>query len=167
MEANGAAAKRLKELRERTARCCCRFCGSPLEIRKIIFTGYDSRIEIFCSECNQIEYGTEPEIYLSAKYFVESMGFNYYSDLDDNAQTKKMNIAKVCDIMAWENKHMGFLKPEGFVVPLELNPTVLGNMLVMDEAELEVRLKEQQELRNNMEQGIDCETEYQTESKGI
>ena len=127
---------RLHELRERSARCCCRFCGGKLEIRKIIFTGYNARIEIFCSECNRIEYGTEPEIYLSAKYFVEAMQFNYYPDLDDNGQTKKMNIAKVCDIMAWENKHMGFLKPEGFAVPVELNPVILGDMLVMDEEEL-------------------------------
>ena len=127
---------RLQELRERSTRCCCRFCGSKLEIRKIIFTGYDERIEIFCSECNRIEYGTEPEIYLSAKYFVETMQFNYYSDLDDNVQTKKMNIAKVCDIMAWENKHMGFLKPEGFAVPVVLNPVILGNMLVLNEEEL-------------------------------
>ena len=147
MEANSAAAKRLKELRERTMRCCCRFCGSPLEIRKIVFTGYDSRIEVFCSECNQIEYGTEPELYLSAKYFVETMGFNYYPDLDDNVQTKKMNIAKVCDIMAWQNKHMGFLKADGFAVPVDLNPSILGNMLVMDEANLAERLAEREALK--------------------
>ncbi|MBR2009019.1 MAG: hypothetical protein IJ936_02725, partial [Peptococcaceae bacterium] len=143
-----AAAKRLKELRERTARCCCRFCGSSLEIRKIVFTGYDSRIELFCSECNQIEYGTEPELYLSAKYFVETMEFNYYPDLDDNVQTKKMNIAKVCDIMAWQNKHMGFLNADGFAVPVELNPSILGNMLVVNESELQERLEEQQTLKN-------------------
>lgn len=147
MKENSFAAKRLNELRKRTARCCCRFCGSSLEIRKIVFTGYDSRIEIFCTECNQIEYGTEPEIYTSAKYFVETMGFNYYSDLDDNEQTKKMNIAKVCDIMAWENKHMGFLKAEGFVIPVELNPTILGNMLVLDELALKEQLEEQERLR--------------------
>ena len=145
MDPNSTAAKRLQELRTRTARCCCRFCGSPLEIRKIIFTGYDSRIEIFCSECDQIEYGTEPEIYTSAKYFVESMGFNYYTDLDDNEQTKKMNIAKVCDIMAWENKHLGFLNADGFAVPLAINATVLGNVLVLDEDELEERIKAQEE----------------------
>ena len=73
---------------------------------------------------------------MSAKYFVEAMQFNYYPDLDDNGQTKKMNIAKVCDIMAWENKHMGFLKQEGFTVPIELNPAILGNMLVINEEEL-------------------------------
>ena len=148
MEKNSAAAKRLKELRERTARCCCRFCGSSLEIRKIVFTGYDSRIELFCSECNQIEYGTEPELYLSAKYFVETMEFNYYPDLDDNVQTKKMNIAKVCDIMACQNKHMGFLNADGFAVPVELNPSILGNMLVVNESELQERLEEQQTLKN-------------------
>lgn len=161
MEINNASTKRLNELRERTARCCCRFCGSPLEIRKIVFTGYDSRIEVFCSECNQIEYGTEPELYLSAKYFVETMGFNYYPDLDDNVQTKKMNIAKVCDIMAWQNKHMGFLKADGFAVPVELNPSILGNMLVMDEDELQERLDEQQMLVQNVVELPKIDTESQ------
>lgn len=127
------AAKRLQELRERSVRCCCRFCGGKLEIRKIVFAGYDARIEIFCSECDRIEYGIEPEIFQSAQYFVESMKFNYYSDLDDNEQTKKMNIAKVCDIMAWENKHLGFLKTNGFAVPIQLDSTILGNVLVIDE----------------------------------
>lgn len=135
--------KRLQELRERSTRCCCRFCGSKLEIRKIIFAGYDARIEIFCSACNRIEYGTEPEIYLSAKYFVEKMQFNYYADLDCNQQTKEMNIAKVCDIMAWENKHMGFLQSDGFAVPVQLNANVLGNMLVLDETQLTQALKEE------------------------
>ena len=152
MDKNSVAAQRLKELRARTARCCCRFCGSPLEIRKIIFTGYDSRIEIFCSECNQIEYGTEPEIYTSAKYFVESMGFNYYTDLDDNEQTKKMNIAKVCDIMSWENKHLGFLNSDGFAVPLAINATVLGNVLVLNEDELEERIKAQAEAKQEAQE---------------
>ena len=161
MEINNASTKRLNELRERTARCCCRFCGSSLEIRKIVFTGYDSRIELFCSECNQIEYGTEPELYLSAKYFVETMGFNYYPDLDDNVQTKKMNIAKVCDIMAWQNKHMGFLKADGFAVPVELNPSILGNMLVMDEDELQERLDEQQMLVQNVVELPKIDTESQ------
>ena len=149
MEKKTAAQKRLQELRERTARCCCRFCGSSLEIRKIVFTGYDSRIEVFCSECDQIEYGTEPELYLSAKYFVETMGFNYYPDLDDNVQTRKMNIAKVCDIMAWQNKHMGFLNADGFAVPINLNSSILGNMLVMDEDDLQARLKEQKALQES------------------
>lgn len=136
MEQKHLMNERLKELKTRTTRCCCRFCGSPLEIRKIIFAGYDSRIEVFCTECNKIEYGTEPEIYRSAKYFVETMGFNYYPDLDDNEQTKKMNIAKVCDIMAWENKHLGFLGQNGFTTSLNIDSTVLGNMLVIDEDEL-------------------------------
>ena len=161
MDPNSTAAKRLQELRTRTARCCCRFCGSPLEIRKIIFTGYDSRIEIFCSECDQIEYGTEPEIYTSAKYFVESMGFNYYTDLDDNEQTKKMNIAKVCDIMAWENKHLGFLNTDGFAVPLAINATVLGNVLVLDEDELEERIKAQEE------QAKEAQAASEPESQGV
>lgn len=50
----------------------------------------------------------EKEIYQSAEFFVEEMAFNHYPDLDDNQRRKQMNIAKVCEIMAWENRNMGF-----------------------------------------------------------
>jgi hypothetical protein len=49
--------------------------------------------------------------------------------------------------MAWQNKHMGFLKADGFAVPVDLNPSILGNMLVMDEANLAERLAEREALK--------------------
>ena len=43
------------------------------------------------------------------------MEFNYFNQLEENEQTRKMTIAKVCDIMAWENKTLGFLNNDGFI----------------------------------------------------
>lgn len=42
-----------------------------------------------------------PEIYQSAENFVDNLEFNHYPDLDQNPRTRRMNIAKVCEVMAW------------------------------------------------------------------
>lgn len=129
---------RLQELKGRVKRCCCRYCGSPLEIRRIIFSNFeDGRMEIFCTHCDRIEYGVEPEIYQSAQYFVEHFHFNWYTDLDDNSQTKQITIAKICDILAWQDKNLGFLDADGFKVPLEINSNLIGESLVFNNEELE------------------------------
>ena len=45
--------QRVKELTERVERCICRYCGSPLEIKRITFNNFeDARIEIFCTHCD-------------------------------------------------------------------------------------------------------------------
>ena len=109
MDIGYQSASRLEMLRQRVQRCVCKFCGQGLYLRRIIFSDYeDARVEIFCEHCGRIEFGVEREIYASARYFVEEMGFNYYPELDDNEQTRQMNIAKVCEIMAWENQNLGF-----------------------------------------------------------
>jgi len=129
---------RVEELRGRVKRCCCRYCGSKLEIRRIVFNNFeDARIEIFCTHCDRIEYGTEPEIYQSAKYFVEHFNFNWYTYLDDNAQTAQMTIAKICDIMAWQNKNLGFMDGNGFTVPVTINPNIIGSSMIFSNEELE------------------------------
>ena len=114
--------KRIDMLKARTKRCVCKYCGGRLKLRRIIFSDYeDARIEIFCRDCDRIEFGVEPEIYASAKFFVENSKFNCYPDLDDNEKTKQMTIAKVCEIMAWENQNIGIMDNEGFNIPLKLN----------------------------------------------
>ena len=129
---------RLAELKGRVKRCCCKYCGSPLEIRRIIFSNFeDGRMEIFCTACDRIEYGVEPEIYQSAKYFVEHFNFNWYTYLDENAQTKQMTIAKICDILAWQDQNLGFLDANGFTVPLNINSRLLGESLVLSNEELD------------------------------
>lgn len=128
---------RIEELKQRTKRCRCKYCGSKLEIRRIIYGKIEeARVEIFCSECDRIEYGVEPELYQAAKYFVEEMDFNVYPDLDETEKTKQMSVAKVSEIMAWCCKNLGFIDKSGFKVPLDMDETVLGEMLVLDETEL-------------------------------
>lgn len=129
---------RIEKLKERTRRCVCRYCGSHLEIRRIIFSEYeDARVEIFCPNCDRIEFGVEPEIYQSAEHFVEELQFNCYPEFEENEQTRKMSIAKVCEIMSWENKQMGFLDETGFQVPIKMNSAIVGETLLLDDQELE------------------------------
>lgn len=128
---------RTEMLKARAKRCVCKYCGSRLRLKQLNFSEHDgARIEIFCKNCDRIEFGVEQEIYESAKYFVEQMDFNYYPDLDDTEQTKRMNIAKVCEIMAWQDKMLGFLAKNGFVVPVKKTP-YMGECLLLTDEELE------------------------------
>lgn len=128
---------RLDELKSRAQRCCCKFCGSPLEIKRIVFSDFEeARVELFCPECDRIEYGVEPEIYKSATYFVDTMKFNYFPELSQNDLTRQLNIAKVCDIMSWLCNNLGFADEKGFSVPLKINEALLGEALVLSEDEL-------------------------------
>ncbi len=128
---------RLDMLKGRTKRCVCKYCGGNLRLKRIIFSNYEeARVEIFCQSCDRIEFGVEPEIYLSAKFFVEESGFNYYEDLEDNARTKQMNIAKVCELMSWQDLNLGILDKEGFLVPLAMNDRFLGECITLKDRDL-------------------------------
>jgi len=129
---------RLDELKARKKRCVCKYCGNRLELRRIIFSDFeDARVEIFCTACDRIEFGVESEIYMSAKYFVENSKFNCYPELDDNEKKKQMTIAKVCEIMAWENQNLGFLNSNGFKVSLEINENFIGDCITISEKDLD------------------------------
>ena len=107
--------KRLEMLKQRTKRCKCKYCGGQLTVKQLSFSNLeDARVEIFCKDCDRIEFGVEPEIYMNAKFFVEETGYNSYPDLDDSVRTKQMTIAKVCEIMTWENQNIGILDENGF-----------------------------------------------------
>lgn len=130
--------KRLDMLKARIKRCVCKYCGGNLHLKRIIFTEYEeARVEIFCEECDRIEFGVEPEIYLSAKFFVEESGFNCYDDLDDNERTKQMTIAKVCEIMSWQDLNLGILNKKGFRVPLDMNENFLGQCITLKNRDLD------------------------------
>ena len=136
---NFQSEKRLDMLKRRTKRCVCKYCGGKLKLRRIIFSSYeDARIEIFCESCDRIEFGVEPEIYSSAKYFVENSRFNCYPDMDDNGLTRQMTIAKVAEIMAWENQNLGFLNSSGFRVALDLNENFIGECITLSEDDLNI-----------------------------
>ena len=111
---------RIENLKRRAKRCVCKNCGGELSLRRIVFNDIDlARVEIYCEHCQRIEFGVEPEIYACASGFVDSFGFNYYEDLDRNEQARKMNIAKVSEILSWSLKNMGLLTNEGFSVDLK------------------------------------------------
>lgn len=129
--------KRFDMLKKRTKRCVCKYCGGRLKLRRIIFGEFeDARIEMFCNECNRIEFGVEKEIFQSAKFFVENSKFNLFPDLDENTQTKQMTIAKICEIMAWENQNLGMLDADGFRVPLDVNENFLGECVTLTDDDL-------------------------------
>lgn len=132
------AVSRIETLKERTKRCVCKYCGEPLRLRRIIFSDFEeARVEIFCDNCDMIEYGVEPEIYRNAKYFVEVLGFNCYPYFDENERTKRMNIAKVCEIMTWGDKNLGILSDDGFQVPIKIDHSMIGEMLFLTDQELD------------------------------
>ncbi|MBQ3119535.1 MAG: hypothetical protein IJC12_01540 [Peptococcaceae bacterium] len=130
--------KRIDILKKRTKRCKCKYCGGKLKLRRIIFSDYeDSRIEIYCNQCDRIEYGVEAEIYQSAKYFVENSEFNCYPDLNANEKTKQMTIAKVCEIMAWQCQNFGIMNENGFTIALKINENFVGECIILTDEDLD------------------------------
>ena len=128
---------RIDTLKKRTKRCCCKYCGSSLEIRRVIYGKIeDARVEIFCSRCGRIEYGVEPELYRAARYFVEELHYNAYPDLDLTERTKQMSIAKVSEIMAWCCENLGLIDENGFQVSLALKEDLLDEILIIDADDL-------------------------------
>ena len=130
--------QRKKELRERVNRCCCSYCGSSLVLRRITAGVADEgRNEIFCPSCNRIEYGIEPEIFRAAQYYVQTLRFDYYPDLDDSERKDRMNVAKVNEMMQWGLKNLGLLVAEGFAAPLHMDEALVGQDLLIAEHELQ------------------------------
>lgn len=119
MEKNIVSEERLLELKSRSKRCVCKYCGGKLKVRLLDFGQIETHnMEIFCENCDRIEYGTEPEIYRSAVYLVDNLGFNAFPDRVDNIAARKLNIAKVCEVIAWHENQMGFLDEKGYRITL-------------------------------------------------
>lgn len=50
----------IQMLRNRVKHCVCKYCGGQLKLRQISFSEFeDARTEIFCSDCDRIEFGVE------------------------------------------------------------------------------------------------------------
>ena len=129
--------KRRELLKQRSKRCVCKYCGGQLKVRQILFSKYDeARVECFCQNCNRIEFGVEREIYASAKSFVEETGFNCYPDLDDNEKTRQMTISKLCEVITWQNQHIGILTEEGYTIPIKNHGQYAGACMTLSEEEL-------------------------------
>lgn len=130
------AQERVEMLQKRIRRCVCKYCGSELRLKRLVFHQEEGmRIEVFCQQCDKIEFGVEKEIYLCAKSFVEDLDFNAYPDLEQNDTTRRMTIAKVCEIIAWADKKRGFLNEAGFQVPVHLDEHLAGELFFIREGE--------------------------------
>ena len=137
MENRYQASGRVEDLKARAKRCCCQYCGGELVIRRILFSDdEEARIELFCSQCDRIEYGVEPEIYANAVYFVDHFKFDHYPDLEDNVQTRRMNIAKICQIMTWSAQRLGILAQNGFQVPIPCQTAIEDDACVLTQSML-------------------------------
>ena len=135
--------KRLEMLKKRVQRCVCKSCGSSLSLRQIDFHDFeDARIEIFCEHCDRIEFGIEPEIYTSARYYVDEFQVNFYPDLGDNQVTQKMTVASIADIMSCALQNMGYLTKEGFAVKPNMEGKILGECIVLNDQMLDELEKE-------------------------
>lgn len=135
---------RIETLKKRTKRCVCKYCGGPLQLRRIMFNDMeDARVEIFCENCDRIEFGVEPELYQSARNFVEQLEFDYYEGLDQNEKKQQMNIAKVCEILAWGCKNMGLLNQDGFQVPLNMTEQDWAECLIVPSDQIPLEEKEE------------------------
>ena len=133
---NGAD-ERLQELQGRVKRCCCTYCGSDLVLRRITTGREDAgRVEIFCPNCDRIEFGVEREIYQVAKYYTNTLKFDYYPELDDSERKRRMNCAKACEIIHWGCKNLGLLKQDGFITELNIDASVIGEDIVLTEEKL-------------------------------
>lgn len=129
--------KRSEQLKRRSERCCCRYCGGTLEIKSILFSDFiEARVELYCPNCDRIEFGTEPEIYASAQYFAEVMNYNCYPELDNNENTKRMTVARLCDIMAWQDKHLGIIDDDGFKIDVNKPDLLLNNGSLFNDNDL-------------------------------
>ena len=129
--------ERIEMLKGRMNRCLCKYCGGELELRRIIYGDLDSaRIEIFCKECDRIEYGVEREIYQAAQYFVEEMDFNAYPDLDYSESTNQMSSAKTCEIIAWGCKNLSLMDEAGFKYPVSISEDIDGETINIDDERL-------------------------------
>lgn len=103
-----------KTMLNRQKHCVCRFCGGPLDVRCVIFNKYGGAgAELYCGHCDKIEYGAEPEIYKTAKAFVDEFEYNYYMDLPEDQTTYELNIAKVCEILTFSAQRWGLATDKG------------------------------------------------------
>ena len=138
MNIDYCAEQRVKMLQNRVQRCVCKYCGNELRLKRLTFSHEKSmRIEIFCQHCNRIEFGVEKATYYCAKSFVETLGFQYYQDVEEGENLKRMNIAKVCEIISWADKKRGFLNENGYTMPINSSQITVGELIVMTRDQVE------------------------------
>ena len=124
--------ERLEMIAMRANRCVCKYCGKKLHLQRIMFQDIkEARSEIYCKNCEKIEFGVEPEIYQCAVSFVDQCGYDHFPDLDDNERKRQMNIAKTCEIMDWCCKELGILTQDGFKRELNVSADKAKGLLIV------------------------------------
>ena len=123
-------AKRVLLLNERVKRRVCKSCGGKLSLRMLDFDEFEkTRIDIFCDNCDRLEFGIEPEIYQAALYYVQEYALNLYPDMGNTALSKKATVAKAAEMMSWVLKSLGYLSKDGFIVPPDTSSVINGECL--------------------------------------
>ena len=79
----------------------------------------------------------EPEVYASAKYFVDELQFNHYPDLDESETTRQLNIAKICEIATWVLKNMNLLSEEGFYTEIKMKDALMAGCVLLTDRDLD------------------------------
>ncbi len=121
-------------LRERANRCCCKYCGGTLEVRRLTYSNCAiARLELYCNQCGRIEFGTERAIYQRANYVVTETGFDYYPDLNSGLQKQQMNVAKVCELTSWMLGDLDLLDDNGFRDKETVERSVHNNSSIFEE----------------------------------
>ena len=105
----------------RAANCVCKQCGGKLEKKVIVYNKYGGAgLELYCSRCHKIEYGTDPVIFALAREFTESMEFDYFTEMTDDERHDRLNTAKVCEILGWIFRRMDLLDEKGMKESFDL-----------------------------------------------
>lgn len=96
-----------EKLKWRSEHCVCKMCGSQLEIKLIIYNQYGGQgMDLYCPQCQRIEYGTDPEVYRLASGFLKQFEFNYFWDMPEGERNTMLNTGKLCEIIGWAlNNH--------------------------------------------------------------
>ncbi len=85
----------LSFLRERAKRCCCKYCGGILEVRKLTYSNCDmAGWNCFWQPLWTDRIWNRKRDFQRAGYFVEETGFDYYPDLNPKGYKKANEYGK-------------------------------------------------------------------------
>ena len=146
---------RVEHLKERAKDCCCSYCGGDLAVRRILYqTTAEYRIELYCDNCEKIEYGVPRALYDSAKAAIERLGFNYYPETEEGVTRNQMNIAKLSTLTAWQLRYLGMIDDERLKDAAEGSTQSMDTNTIVSEDDLDELLKE---VETWSEQQLTCE----------
>lgn len=110
--------KNLKALKsslfQRAERCICRQCGGKIVPSIVILDQYGGQeMDLYCPQCERVDFGIEPEIYDMAKVFIERFEYNYYVDMEEGERLTKLNTGKIVEMLSWFLKNLGLVDQDG------------------------------------------------------